>query len=216
MSTYNPRIKDSFLELYTGPMKCGKSLALIHRVQGLQYMNQTTFTAIKPAMDVRDPNVIRSRFDGKSLSIPSKSIDENNPSVIFNILKKDTKLVVIDELQFFKDGIEQVVIDLLSRGLNVVGAGLDTDFRAEPFEHVSYLLSIADQVTKLTGVCEYHSCNQPATRTQRLHNGKPASYNTDRFHVETTGKSFTYQCRCLKHHEVKDLPEKTKKLILSN
>jgi thymidine kinase len=214
MPTYNPYVKDRCLELYTGPMKGGKSLALIQRVNSLRYMGGTEYTAIKPKFDIRDPGEIVSRFAEKRLSISAIDVDENNPSEIFRVLKRNTKLVVIDELQFFGEGIEQVVIELLSKGLNVVGAGLDTDFRGDPFEQVAYLLTIADQVTKLTGVCEYSSCKLPAKRTQRLNNRRPASYKTDRFHVETTGKSFTYQCRCLKHHNVPDRPKKPKRLSL--
>lgn len=88
--------------------------------------------------------------------------------------------------------------------MNVVVSGLDLDFRGEPFGSMPVLLSLADEVHKLNGVCDYEGCSNPATRTQRLVNGFPASYNAPIILVGDAKEG--YQCRCLQHHEVKDAP----------
>ena len=92
-----------------------------------------------------------------------------------DFVKDDTHSVVIDEAQFLDDEIVPVAQYLADRGIRVIIGGLDTDFRGEPFGPMPEILSIAEFVTKLTAICV--KSGQPATRTQRLINGKPASYN---------------------------------------
>ena len=99
------------------------------------------------------------------------------------------------------------VEELLKKDVNVIMAGLDLDFRGEPFGQMSYLLTIADFVQKCTGICDYDGCKAVATRTQRLVNGRPASYYSPIILIGDQKEG--YQCRCLKHHKVPDKPKLT-------
>ena len=102
----------------------------------------------------------------------------------------------------FDDEIVPVVQDLAKKGYRVIAAGLDLDFRGEPFGPMPNLLCIAEQLTKLQAVCAV--CGSPASRTQRLIDGKPASYHDP---VILIGASESYEPRCRHHHEVPDMPK---------
>ena len=114
-------------------------------------------------------------------------------------MKPDVEVVAIDEVQFFDDEVCNVVDKLASRGIRVICAGLDTDFRGEPFGPMGKLLTQAEFVTKLTAVCM--KCGGPATRTQRIINGQPASYFDKTILV---GASESYEARCRQCHELRD------------
>ena len=122
------------------------------------------------------------------------------------ILKKvniDTEVVAIDEVQFFDKDIVDVCEYLADKGIRVIVAGLDKDFRGEPFGIMPELLTRAEFITKLTAVCT--KCGAPATRTQRLVNGKPASFNDS---IVLVGAVEHYEPRCRHCHEVVDKPNK--------
>jgi thymidine kinase len=116
---------------------------------------------------------------------------------IRNRLNGEATVVAIDEAQFFDDDIIQIVEELADRKLRVIVAGLDTDFRGEPFGPMPELMARAEHVDKLQAICMV--CGEPASRTQRLVNGKPA-----RFHdpVVIVGAAEMYEARCRAHHEV--------------
>lgn len=200
LHAFNPFIRPGYLEVFCGPMKSGKSLALLHRVEKLKYMKNASFLFVKPKLDTRDSHV-RTRFhDVQHACI---FVDESNPEEILSLLDGHA-LVAIDEVHFFHSKLISVIKELLSKNVNVVVSGLDLDFRGEPFGSMPVLLSLADEVHKLNGVCDYEGCSNPATRTQRLVNGFPASYNAPIILVGDAKEG--YQCRCLQHHEVKDAP----------
>lgn len=202
MPRYVPVIKPGVFELYCGPMKSGKTRELLHRVDHLHYLKNGdgAFIFLKPNLDTRNPN-IHTRF-GK-LSYPCTFVPAEKPERMLEYVSS-YQLVAIDELQFFGSGIDSVVEELLRKELNVVGAGLDLDFRGEPFGQMDRLLAIADEVYKLVGVCEFEGCSAPATRTQRLVEGRPASYDSPIILVGDAEEG--YQCRCFKHHEVPGKP----------
>jgi thymidine kinase len=117
-----------------------------------------------------------------------------------NILAKlqgDTTVVGIDEAQFFDADVVQIAQQLATRGIRVLVAGLDTDFRGEPFGPIPILMSIAEHVDKLHAICMV--CGDEASRTQRLVNGQPARYDDP---VVIVGASEMYEARCRLHHEV--------------
>jgi thymidine kinase len=114
-----------------------------------------------------------------------------------NLLSEDTSVVAIDEAQFFDEGIVQVADELAAHGLRVIVAGLDLDFRGEPFGVMPAFLARAERVDKLQAICMV--CGEPASRTQRLVNGKPARYGDP---VVIVGAAEMYEARCRKHHEV--------------
>ena len=197
---YNPVVRPGHLEVFCGPMKSGKSLALLHRVEKLKYMKDTPFLFVKPRLDTRDSQ-IKSRFH--SLQHTCVFEDEATPEEILSLVDGHA-LVAIDEAHFFGEKIVPVIKSLLSHDVNVVVSGLDLDFRGEPFGAMPILLSLADEVHKLSGVCDFEGCSNPATRTQRLVNGLPAEYGAPIILVGDVQEG--YQCRCLPHHEVRGAP----------
>jgi thymidine kinase len=105
--------------------------------------------------------------------------------------------VGLDEVQFFDAEVIEVVQSLANRNLRVIVAGLDQDFRGEPFGCMPVLMALAERVDKFSAICMV--CGEPATRTQRLVNGRPAHYHDP---VVIIGASEMYEARCRQHHEV--------------
>ncbi len=195
-STY---INPGILEVYCGPMKCGKSRELINRVDKLQYISGSDVIFFKPKTDTRDKTV-KSRFG--NLSYNCIFIESNKPeNIISHILNTEENIdvIVIDEIQFFQEEIINVIKTLLKNDINVIAAGLDLDFKGEPFGSMPHILTLADTVTKLHAICEHENCNAHATRTQRLIKGKPAHYNSPLILI---GDTEHYESRCLLHHFV--------------
>ena len=102
-----------------------------------------------------------------------------------------------DEAQFFDEGLIDVVARLANSGVRVICAGLDQDFRGEPFGIMPTLLTKAEYVTKLQGICMV--CGAPATRTQRIIDGHPADYDDATIKV---GANESYESRCRHCHLV--------------
>ncbi len=119
------------------------------------------------------------------------------PAEILPKIDKDTTVVGIDEAQFMDAEVVEVAQELAERGIRVLVAGLDTDFRGEPFGPMPILMSKAERVDKLHAICMV--CGDEASRTQRLVNGKPARYDDP---VVIVGASEMYEARCRVHHEV--------------
>jgi thymidine kinase len=109
----------------------------------------------------------------------------------------DTTVIGIDEAQFFDPEVVEVARALAEKGIRVLVAGLDMDFRGEPFGPMPLLMSVAEHVDKLHAICMV--CGDEASRTQRLVNGKPARYDDP---VVIVGASELYEARCRIHHEV--------------
>ena len=117
-----------------------------------------------------------------------------------NILKyitQDLDVVCIDEIQFFNEDIINICETLANRGIRVIVAGLDTDFKGDPFPITANLLARAEEVTKLTAICA--KCGREATRTQRLVNGEPASSDGP---IVLVGATESYEPRCRHCHQV--------------
>jgi len=109
----------------------------------------------------------------------------------------DTQVVAVDEVQFLDDGIVDVLTLLADRGMRVIVAGIDMDFRGEPFGPMGHVLAIAEMVDKLHAICV--CCGNPATRNQRLVDGEPAPYEAPTIQV---GGAESYEARCRLCHEV--------------
>jgi thymidine kinase len=194
---FNPNIKPGFLEVFCGPMNCGKSRELVNIVDRFSYMQNFSYLLIKPKIDVRS-NGIKTRFG--NLEIECSAVDEKNPAEILSLLKPEHEFVGIEEAQFFSKEIAPIINSLLKKKIYVVVTGLDLDFRGEPFGPMPDILSMADEVHKLTAICSYEGCNLSATRTQRLINGEPAHYNSPLILIGDTKEG--YCARCLNHHIV--------------
>jgi thymidine kinase len=109
---------------------------------------------------------------------------------------RSSEVVGIDEVQFFEPAVVDAALALADGGARVIVAGLDQDFRREPFGPMPELLTRAEFVDKLQAVC--HRCGGPATTTQRLLDGRPAPYGGETIVV---GALDTYEARCRDCHE---------------
>lgn len=188
---YRP-VNHGYIEVVVGPMYSGKSEELIRRVKRAKIAKQNVIV-FKPTIDDRYSKEDVVSHSGYSVdSIPIKNSDD-----IYDYINDDTQVVGIDEVQFFDDNIVDVCIDLADKGIRVICAGLDMDFRGEPFGPTPRLLAIAEFVDKIQAICSV--CGQPATRTQRLIDSKPARYDDPIIQV---GAVESYQARCRKCHEI--------------
>lgn len=181
-----------WIEVVVGPMYSGKSEELIRRLKRAQIARQK-IQVFKPAID--DRYSIDQVVSHTGLKIEAESIC--NSKEILEFIKDDTEVIGIDEVQFFDQDIVHICSELADRGLRVIAAGLDMDFRGEPFGPTPELMAVAEFVDKLTAVCVI--CGNPANRTQRLINGEPAKYSDPTILV---GATESYEARCRLHHEV--------------
>ncbi len=189
--------KTGRIEVITGCMFSGKSEELIRRLKRAKIARQKV-QVFKPSIDTRYSEIDVVSHNGEKITgMPVKDSSE----IIKNV-DNDTDVVGIDEAQFFDDGIVKVANRLADMGIRVIIAGLDMDFRGEPFGPMPKLLAIAEDVQKLHAICTV--CGEDATRTQRLINGIPARYDDP---VIMLGASEKYEARCRRHHYVADKPE---------
>lgn len=186
-----------WIEVICGPMFAGKSEELIRRLKTLSYA-KGKIVAFKPAIDNRYDATAIASHDGEKWQAYAVSKIED----ILPYITDDVTVVGIDEAQFFSDKIVSIADSLANRGIRVICAGLDTDFRGEPFGPMGKLLARAEIVTKLTAVCTV--CGAAATRSQRLINGKPAAYDDP---VVMVGAKESYEARCRLHHIVRNKPK---------
>ena len=189
--------QEGWVEAICGSMYAGKTEELIRRLKRLDFARRP-YCLFKPAIDNRysDDEVVSH----SGLKMPSIAI--KHPIEILDYIKEDTYAVAIDEVQFFEETIVEVVEHLADKGIRVIVAGLDKDFRGEPFGTMPALLTKAEFVTKLTSICSV--CGASATRSQRLINGQPASYFDPIIQV---GAKEAYEPRCRHCHEIKDRPD---------
>lgn len=188
--------REGWLEVICGCMFAGKTEELIRRINVLSYAKMKIIV-FKPRIDDRYSAIEIVSHSG--IKVPCLVI--NKAAEILKEIKADTQVVVIDEVQFFDADIVDICEYLADKGIRVIVAGLDKDFRGEPFGVMPQLLTRAEFVTKLTAVCT--KCGAPATRTQRLVNGKPASFNDS---IVLVGAVEHYEPRCRHCHEVFDKP----------
>lgn len=195
--------KDGTLEVITGCMFAGKTEELIRRVNVLRFANKNIIV-FKPKVDNRYSTKEVVSHSGSSM----ESIDIEHAKDILDHVKKHHEVIAIDEVQFFDEDIVAICEFLALQGKRVMVAGLDMDFRGEPFGVIPSLMTSAEFVTKLTAVCTV--CGAPATRTQRLVNDQPASYDDPTVLI---GASESYEARCRHDHKVANKPKVAKVLI---
>ncbi len=188
------------IEVVTGSMFSGKTDELIRRLRRATIARQKV-QVFKPVID--------NRYAGEKVTSHAGSDYDAVPIVsaadIRAILDADTTVVAIDEAQFFGPEISEIVQQLADKGLRVIVAGLDTDFRGEPFGPMPQLMAQAERVDKLHAICMV--CGEAASRTQRLVNGKPAYYDDP---IVIVGASELYEARCRHHHQVPRKKEASK------
>ncbi len=180
------------IEVVCGSMFSGKTDELIRRLVRATIAKQKV-QVFKPSIDIRYAiKEVASHTGSKFDAIPIGSASEIREKV-----ENDTTVVGIDEAQFLDAEIVPVARELAERGVRVIVAGLDTDFRGEPFGSMPTLMAIAEHVAKLHAICMV--CGDEASRTQRLVNGTPARYDDP---VVIVGADELYEARCRRHHEV--------------
>jgi thymidine kinase len=181
------------IEVVCGSMFCGKTEELIRRVRRAIIAKQVV-QVFKPEIDDRYGIEYVISHDGQQIdAVPLAHSKE-----ILSNLNPTTNVVAIDEAQFFDSEIVEVVTQLANEhDIRVIIAGLDLDFRGEPFGPMPHLMSLAEEVAKLHAICV--ECGDLASRTQRLVNDKPARYDDP---IILVGAREHYEPRCRKHHIV--------------
>ena len=180
-----------WLEVVAGPMFSGKSEELIRRVTRALIARQSV-QVFKPAIDDRYDSVAVASHNGRTLDAqPVTGVDG-----IRAALRMDTQVIAVDEAQFLSSDLTPLALELADAGKRVIVAGLDLDFRGEPFGPMPGLLAQAEVVEKLTAICR---CGRAATRTQRLIQGQPAHYDDP---VILVGAAESYEPRCREHHVI--------------
>jgi thymidine kinase len=180
------------IEVITGCMFSGKSEELIRRLKRAQ-IAKLQVQVFKPIIDTRYSSIEVVSHTGEKIKAEAIS----NSKEILNKISDGVNVIGIDEAQFYDMEIIDVVRGISRKGVRVILAGLDMDFKGEPFGPMGNLLAIADEVTKLHAICMV--CGEDATMTQRLINGKPAKYTDP---VVMIGASESYEARCKLHHYV--------------
>lgn len=195
--------KIGWIEVICGAMFSGKSEELIRRVRRAE-IAKLKVKVYKPKIDKRysDNQIVAHSGSKVEAEIVNQALD------IILTCPANVQVVAIDEAQFFDLDLIEVCQRLADRGVRVIVAGLDQDFRGKPFGPMPYLLAIAEYVAKLQAICV--KCGNPASRTQRLIDGKPASINDP---VVKIGAEEIYEARCRKCHEVIDLTKQTRTLF---
>ena len=194
---YN-QYREGWIEVICGCMFAGKTEELIRRINVLSYARKNILVFKQKIDDRYSTTEIASHAGSK---VPCIVISEAKE--ILDHVNYDTDVVAIDEVQFFDEDVVDICEYLADSGLRVMVAGLDKDFRGEPFGVLPDLLTRAEFVTKLTAVCA--KCGAPATRTQRIINGKPASFNDP---IVLVGAKEAYEPRCRHCHEIVEKPIK--------
>ncbi|PKN97884.1 MAG: thymidine kinase [Chloroflexi bacterium HGW-Chloroflexi-5] len=180
------------VEVICGSMFCGKTDELIRRLRRATIAKQKV-QVFKPVIDLRyGVEKVTSHAGSDYAATPVQKANQIMP-----LLEQDTTVVGVDEAQFFDDEIANVVETMAEKGIRVIVAGLDLNFKAEPFGSMPVIMSRAEQVLKLQAICMV--CGEPASRSQRLVNGKPARYDDP---IIIVGASEMYEARCRLHHEV--------------
>lgn len=194
MHGYYGSVEKGWLELITGVMFSGKSSELIRRVERAMIAKQQVLV-FKPAIDNRYSQEEIATHNGKQI----KAQIVNDTKEMKDIIKKKSPdVIAIDEGQFFSDSLIDFTEELVADGYRVIIAGLDTDFAGRGFAPIPELMARAEYISKLKAVCV--KCSNPATRTQRIINGEPASIDDP---IVVVGAEEKYEARCRFCHEVK-------------
>jgi thymidine kinase len=181
------------IEVIAGVMFSGKSEELIRRVRRA-LIARRRIQVFKSHLDARYAGLFTiSSHDGRTI----EAVPVDSAAEIFRQVEPDAEVVAIDEAQFLDDAIVDVAGALADRGVRVILAGTDTDFRGVPFGAMGMLMAVAEDVTKLRAICVV--CGELACRNQRLVDGAPAPWQAP---VIQVGGAESYEARCRHCHEV--------------
>jgi thymidine kinase len=187
-----------WIEIVCGSMFSGKTEELLRRVRRAEIARKK-LQLFKPQLDHRYGLHRVASHNGVSradVTIVPTAQD------ILKLLRPNTEVVAIDEIQFFDPAIVDVVTHLANHEIQVIAAGLDQDFRGDPFGPMPLLMALAERIDKLYAICVV--CGASASRTQRLIDGLPARYDEP---VILVGGSESYEARCRRCHQVPGKPQ---------
>lgn len=185
--------RPGWIEVISGVMFSGKSEELIRRVRRAVIARKKV-QVFKSHLDARYAGLFSvSSHDG--VTVEAEPVDSS--AEISRRLREGTEVVAVDEAQFLDDGIIELSNRLADDGIRVILAGTDVDFRGEPFGPMPTLMCIAEIVDKFQAICVV--CGGPATRNQRLVNGKPALWDSP---IIMVGGRESYEARCRHCHRV--------------
>ncbi len=190
--------KSGSLTVICGPMFSGKTEELLRRIRRAQYAMKKVLIC-KHSIDTR----YEKKYVISHLGDKIEAVLLSNEKDLLDVLKMDTDIIAIDEIQFFDLNIISKIIDLRDKGFEVIVSGLDLDFRGIPFGPMPYLLALADEVIKLKAVC--FKTGKDAQYSQRLINGNPAKYTDPIILVAATD---CYQARARDAFEIDYVPLK--------
>ncbi|AEG44804.1 thymidine kinase [Isoptericola variabilis] len=180
------------LEVVAGPMFAGKTEELVRRVHRARIAGRGV-VVVAHALDTRSgPGRVASH---SGLEVPSSTVAA--ASEIPRLVEFGTRMVAVDEAQFFGPGLVDVAVGLADAGLVVVVAGLSVTFDGRPFEPLPALMAVAESVTKLTAVCAV--CGRDAAYHVRLPDGGTPAGDALTPVAEHVGGTESYQARCRLH-----------------
>jgi len=187
------QLTGGWIEVIAGVMFSGKSEELIRRVRRA-IIARKRVQVFKSHLDGRYVGIYAiSSHDGRSV----EAVPVDSSAQIAQCLDPLAQVIAIDEAQFLDDSIVEITASLAARGRRVILAGADTDFRGEPFGPMPQLMAVAEVVDKLHAICVL--CGSPASRNQRLVEGRPARYDSP---VIQVGGTESYEARCRACHQV--------------
>jgi thymidine kinase len=200
----NQRTSGGWVEVVAGVMFSGKSEELMRRVRRA-IIARKNVQVFKSYLDDRYGGIQAvSSHDGRRVeAVPVQASVE-----LMERVRPDAQVVAVDEVQFLDDGIVAVANALADRGVRVILAGTDMDFRGQPFGPMGHLLAIAETIDKLSAICV--RCGEPATRNQRLIDGRPAPAEGPTIQI---GGTESYEARCRTCHEVPSEARKQTSLL---
>ena len=187
------QLTGGWIEVIAGVMFSGKSEELIRRVRRA-IIARKRVQVFKSHLDGRYAGTYAiSSHDGRS----ADAIPVDSSQQIAQCLDPMAQVIAVDEAQFLDRSIVDLATSLAARGRRVILAGTDTDFRGEPFGPMPELMAVAEVVDKLHAICVL--CGAPASRNQRLVEGRPARYDSPIIQV---GGPESYEARCRACHQV--------------
>jgi thymidine kinase len=185
--------RPGWIEVISGVMFSGKSEELIRRVRRAAIARKQV-QVFKSHLDARYAGLYSvTTHDG--LTVEAEPVDSSE--LVMRGIRTGTEVVAVDEAQFLDDGIVAVANHLADRGVRIILAGTDVDFRGLPFGPMPTLMCAAEVVDKLHAICVV--CGGPASRNQRLVNGQPAAWDSPTIMV---GGRESYEARCRHCHKV--------------
>ena len=185
--------RPGWIEVIAGVMFAGKSEARLRRVRRAAIARKQV-QVFKSHLDARYAGLYSvTTHDG--ITVEAEPVDSSDQ--IVRAVSPNTEVIAVDEAQFLDEGIVAVAGDLADRGVRVILAGTDVDFRGLPFGPMPRLMCAAEVIDKLHAICVV--CGGPATRNQRLVDGRPAPWNSPTIMV---GGRESYEARCRHCHEV--------------